>query len=92
HAAASATSKAAALSIADLTPGMRGRVYAHIVGCRDRGATREECAISLGMRMSTAAARANELMRLGLVREHGTRPTSSGRMAAVLIATPREDA
>jgi hypothetical protein len=87
YAPGSRTSAAAAASVAHLTQGMRARVLAHIVGCRSRGATREEVSEALSMKIQTVSARCSELLKKGLVIERGIRLTSSRRPAAVLVAT-----
>jgi len=79
------TSDAARDSIADVAPTMRERVYGFIAH-RAHGATNEEITVALDMRMSTVSARTNELKREGRIVESGeTRPTTSGRNAAVLV-------
>lgn len=76
------TSIAAAQSIAEHAPTLKGRVLAYL---REHGpATQERISIETGIRLSTICARVNELAREGRVRDTGeTARTTSGRLAVV---------
>lgn len=63
------TSIAAAEAIADMAPTLRGKVYGYVAECRDRGATRQEIADGLRMKLQTVCGRVGELKALGLVWE-----------------------
>ncbi len=66
----------------------RGAVLKYLVRCGEDGATDEQIQQSLGMRVQTETPRRRELVQAGLVTDSGRRrPTSSGRTAAVWIAT-----
>jgi len=79
-----ATSKAAARSMRSAAPSIRDRVLLHIADVGERGATNEQLADALGLRMSTVTARVNELSKRGYVRDSGERRvTTSGRSAIV---------
>lgn len=60
------TSIEAAERIAEVAPGLRGQVYAYI-GHRPNGATRQEIADGLPMKLQTVCARCNELLKMGLL-------------------------
>lgn len=80
------TSIAAAEAIADLGPTLRGKVFAFVAG-QAAGATREEIAAALVMPLQTVCGRVAELLELQLIHRTGeTRPTASGRAAAVVRA------
>jgi hypothetical protein len=81
------TSIAAAASMADHAPRLRDRVLHFLTLRGDRGATGEEIAAELSLRMSSATARVNELVHAQLVRDSGhTRENSSRRRATVWVA------
>jgi len=83
----SRTSIAAAQAIADMAPTLRGRVYAAIAARKTDGATREELAAELGLRLSTVCGRVAELAEQGLIYDSGTTRTgTSGRAAVVMRA------
>jgi len=83
----SRTSIAAAEAIADMAPTLRGRVYAAIAARKQSGATREELATELGLRLSTVCGRVAELAEQGLIYDSGTTRTgTSGREAVVMRA------
>lgn len=83
----SRTSIAAAEAIREMAPTLRGKVYQAIAGRGQLGATREELAADLEMRLATVCGRCRELVEMGLVYDSGaTRATSSGRAAVVLRA------
>jgi hypothetical protein len=83
----SRTSIAAAEAIAEMAPTLRGRVYQAIVGRGESGATREELAAELDLRLATVCGRCRELTTMGLIYDSGTtRQTNSGRAAVVLRA------
>jgi len=78
-------SQQAARSIAHAVAYIESRILAHLAQCPD-GATTEELCAALDLRMSTGSARCSELRRLGRIIDSGrTRPTSSGRAAAVWL-------
>jgi hypothetical protein len=80
------TSRQAAESVANVS-GKRAAVYRFIRGRGDRGATREEIEIGLGMRGNTVRPRVKELESVGLVRVTAvTRNTTSGRKANVIVS------
>lgn len=84
--AASPTSRAAAASIAHAVGTIRARILEFLAGRGSHGATAEEVAASLELRIQTATARLCELVEDGKAHDSGrTRPTSSGRAARVLI-------
>ena len=60
---------------------MRTKLYDAL---KRRPSTCEELEDRFGMKHQTVSARLSELKRDGLVEKVGTRPTSSGRSAAVL--------
>jgi hypothetical protein len=83
----SRTSIAAAEAIAEMAPTLRGQVYQAIARRGELGATREELATELGMRLATVCGRCRELTTMGLIYDSGTtRATSSGRAAVVMRA------
>ena len=63
------TSIAAAEAIADNAPTLRGKVYAFLVGRRQQGATRQEIADGLSMKLQTVCGRVHELRQQNLVWE-----------------------
>lgn len=83
----SRTSIAAAEAIREMAPTIRGKVYEEIARCGQLGATREELAERLDLRVATVCGRCRELVEMGLIYDSGTtRPTSSGRAAVVMRA------
>jgi hypothetical protein len=80
------TSRAASSAIAGSVKTLRGRVYAHLLREREKGATDEEMQFFLGMPGNTQRPRRQELETQGLVIDSGlTRATSSGRLAVVWV-------
>jgi hypothetical protein len=80
-------SLAAAASVKPVAPGVRQRVFEFILKRGKRGATREEIERSTKIKHQTINPRIAELRKAGLIRESGkSRPTRSGRSAAVWIA------
>lgn len=68
----------------------RLRVLVLLLDRGDRGATDEEIAEELGLRLYTAAPRRNELKRDGWVEASGDkRPTTTGTPATVWVVTAR---
>jgi hypothetical protein len=63
------TSIAAAQAIADAAPTLRGKVYGYLAGRPDLGATRQEIADALGLKLQTVCGRVGELKEQGLVWE-----------------------
>lgn len=83
----SRTSIAAAEAIREMAPTLRGKVYQAIANRGPEGATREELAAELELRLATVCGRCRELTQMGLVYDSGTtRQTSSGRAAVVMRA------
>jgi hypothetical protein len=81
------TSIAAAEAIRDMAPTKRGEVFACVAKRGEHGATREEIAEALGMRLSSVCGRCRELVELSLLYDTGTtRAGTSGREAVVLRA------
>lgn len=79
---ASSTSRAAAVAIAPAAPTLRAQVLAYIEQ-HPAGLTDEEVQLGLGMNPSTQRPRRIELVKAGLIREAGSRKTTSGRKATV---------
>lgn len=86
---ASATSRAAALSMVEYSPTQRDRVLSAIIAAGPKGATNEELADALNMRVASVSARRNELLKLGYIVLQGERHGSSGRSQHICIATPQ---
>ena len=63
------TSIAAAQAIAQMAPTLRGRVYGHIVKSGDEGATRQEIADAMGLKIQSVCGRVGELKKMHLVWE-----------------------
>jgi hypothetical protein len=83
-----ATSDAAAASIKPILNELQARVLAFLREQGDAGATAQEIESGAGLGGSTVRPRLIELRRRGDVVDSGrTRPTASGRQAAVWIAT-----
>lgn len=78
-----ATSLAAAESMEGHAAKQRREVLNYLRDCAD-GATREEIERGLGMSGNSVRPRVWELRRMGLVKQVGQRPASSGRLAYVL--------
>ena len=66
-AVAVSTSIAAAEAIAANGPTLRGKVYGYLVQCGQDGATRQEIADGLKMRLQTVCGRVSELLDQSLV-------------------------
>lgn len=85
------TSQAAAASIQPMAIDLRAKVFAHISGCAEKGATCAEIETALGMSHQTASARLVELERRGMVQDLGERrPTATGRKAVVWYSATLE--
>lgn len=83
----SATSKAAAKSVAPTKETVRDKILKYIRSRGTDGATIEEIANATGIRIQTVCARRNELDFMGDVYDSGVRrTTSSGRYATVWFA------
>lgn len=82
----SATSKAAASAMRPNAATLREKVFALIRYSGAYGKTDLEIQQGLDMEGSTERPRRIELMRAGRIRQDGTRPTPSGRKAAVWVA------
>ncbi len=78
------TSIAAAHELTDAVT-LRERVY-DAIAAAPAGLTREELERVTGLSGNTVRPRVWELVRAGRITTCGTRPTTSGRRAAVLIA------
>ena len=77
------TSRAAALSVAPHTPGLREQVLSAIRHAPD-GLTCDDVEALMNLRHQTASARVNELRNDGAIVDSGLRrPTRSGRKATV---------
>jgi len=63
------TSIAAAQAIAEMAPTLRGQVYGQIVKCGAHGATRQEIADALGLKIQSVCGRVGELKKLHLIWE-----------------------
>lgn len=63
------TSIAAAEAIAEMAGTLRGQVYGYIAACGSAGATRQEIADGLQMKLQTVCGRMGELKALHLVWE-----------------------
>jgi hypothetical protein len=82
----SPTSRAAAASIGKAMPHLRERVYLAIVKAGERGLTDEELQGTLAMNPNTQRPRRIELYQQRMIRmANFTRPTASGRQAAVWV-------
>lgn len=77
-----ATSREAARTHSN-TAEQRARVLA-AVSASAEGLTRDEIGAKLGLGSGSVCPRVWELLRAGLVEEHGTRQTTSGKRAAVV--------
>ena len=87
----SATSAAAAASVAGVTGPLRVQCYTVIHDAGRDGLTRDEVEVATGLKHQTATARVRELVKMGAVREtQRTRLTRSNRSAVVCIAAPFE--
>lgn len=65
---------------------VRERIHSHI-SLFGAGKTREEIANELGLRLATVCGRTHELIHAGRIFAKGTRPTTSGMPAEVLVVT-----
>jgi hypothetical protein len=84
HVRGSATSKAAADSVAESAGNLRNKVLTCIADTGAAGMTTDEIEAALDMRHQTASARIVELVNAGkILKTDRTRPTRSGRAAAV---------
>jgi hypothetical protein len=82
----SATSRSAAESVVNAGT-LMARVFDHIEGCGERGATDEEIQVALSLPGSTQRPRRIECADAGLiVKADFTRATQSGRQAVVWVA------
>jgi len=63
------TSIAAAEAIAEMAPTLRGKVYEYLASRQSAGATRQEIADGLKMKLQTVCGRVGELKDMGLVWE-----------------------
>lgn len=93
HVRGSATSKAAADSVAPTAGKVRERVLVAIADTGSAGATCDQIEVALDLRHQTASARIVELVDShAILKTDRTRRTRSGRAAAVYIAKPKENA
>jgi predicted transcriptional regulator len=84
----SATSQLAAMSIREQLPRLQGEVFIVISCAGARGLTTDEIERLTGLKHQTASARVYELHKKKLIVDSGQRrPTGSGRMAVVYVAT-----
>jgi predicted transcriptional regulator len=65
-------------------------VYEAIVRRGEQGATREELALDLALRLSTICGRVAELAEQGFIYDTGTTRTGSSGRAAVVMRAKRE--
>lgn len=79
------TSEAAARAIEPAQGTLRYEVWQFIRSRGEKGATDEEMQNALAMNPSTQRPRRGELLKDGLIRESGLRPTASGRKAVVWV-------
>jgi predicted transcriptional regulator len=70
----------------EYSPTQRDRVLSAIIAAGPKGATNEELADALNMRVASVSARRNELLKLGYIVLRGERPGSSGRSQHICIA------
>lgn len=93
HVRGSATSKAAADSVAECAGNLRDRVRTCIADTGAAGMTCDEIETALELRHQTASARIVELVASGaILKTNRTRLTRSGRAAAVYVVAPKENA
>ena len=86
-ASGSDTSEAAALSVKESAPSIRGKVLVKIVTAGEFGKTCDEIESIMDLRHQTASARIRELVLQGLIKDSGRRRTTrSGRGAAVYVS------
>jgi hypothetical protein len=82
------TSEEAAKLIEPTSGSLRGKILEHTRRMAAFGVTDDEVEMWSGLRHQTASARRRELVQAGLLRDSGRRrPTRSGRMATVWVAT-----
>lgn len=87
HVRGSATSLAAAISVADTAGTLRSQVFAFVARRDQNGATCWEAERDMGLRHQTASARIRELAQSGALVDSGRkRRTETGRLAVVWIA------
>lgn len=79
------TSDQAAQEARPIAASVREQVLEWIRSQGAKGSTDEECQLALNMNPSTQRPRRVELWRSGLIVGNGTRPTRSGRSAAVWV-------
>lgn len=84
------TSIAAAESIAPFTGAQASKVAEFIRSRGKQGATRQEIADGLQMRLQSVCGRVNELLRSTSFIEQGTRPNPNGKQAAVVISAAQQ--
>lgn len=87
HQPHSDTSRAAAASVREDSQRLRQEVYSHIRSCGAHGCTDEEGAAAIGLGGNTWRPRRVELEGKGWITRTTKRPTGSGRLAAVWVAT-----
>lgn len=73
-----------------VTKKARGLIFRHLIKAGPIGATLNELEDILGIRLQSLCARRNELGKMGVVVDGGTRrPTPSGRSATVWVVPER---
>jgi predicted transcriptional regulator len=78
-------SRAANRSVKERKEPMRERLYRVIRAAGERGVTVDELEIIFQLAHQTASPRVHELALMGRIVDAGTRPTRSGRKAAVWV-------
>lgn len=82
------TSEAAALSMVDVAPTLRDRVYTHIKSRGACGSSADECAKAIDETVLAVRPRFSELKELGDIRETKlTTLNESGRAASIYVAS-----
>jgi hypothetical protein len=80
------TRRAARKSIAHAVGFIEQRILDHLAACGPNGSTADEAEVALDLRQATGSARFSELTAVGrIIRTDRTRPTRSGRQAAVHV-------
>jgi len=84
------TSRAAAESMVEISPTLRGLLYRQFLLLGERGATDDELEKFTGLKHQTVSARRRELVLDGFLRENGKRTSRSGRKAKVWVVVNPE--
>ena len=87
----SATSRAAAMAAVSTAQTARAKVLHFVESRGEWGATRDEIARGLEIKIQTVCARVDDLLRLGFIRRTTeTRKTDTGRAAEVILGALRD--